>query len=62
MKDFLGNELSVGDTVVAIEKQYRNFKKARIIKIMNVKLTVEYTQYNGYKESYTITPDCCIKI
>jgi hypothetical protein len=33
MKDFLGNELKVGDTVIFIEPNYRNFQKGKIFKI-----------------------------
>lgn len=33
MKDFLGNELKVGDTIIFIEPNYRNFQKGKIFKI-----------------------------
>jgi len=31
--DFLGQELNVGDDIVFVEKNYRQFKKGKIIKI-----------------------------
>ena len=35
MKDFLGNELNVGDTVVMIRPNYRELMKAKIIRFTN---------------------------
>ena len=47
MKDFLGNELTVGDEVACLEKDYKNLMKAKIIKITEKTIFVEYTR-NAY--------------
>lgn len=44
MKDFLGNELAVGDKVACLEKDYKNLMKATIIKITAKTILVEYTR------------------
>jgi hypothetical protein len=31
--DFLGNEIQVGDTVIYVEKGYRNFEIGKIVRI-----------------------------
>lgn len=33
MKDFVGNEVKVGDTVICLEKGYNNLIKAKVVKI-----------------------------
>lgn len=32
-KDFLGNEVSVGDIVITTELQYRNFMRCKVVRI-----------------------------
>jgi len=33
VKDFVGNEVQVGDTVICLEKGYNNLVKATVVKI-----------------------------
>lgn len=42
MKDFLNNDLEVGDEIVCIERDYKNLVKAKIIKITGKTISVEY--------------------
>ena len=42
MKDFLGNELNVGDNVVCIVSGYRGFTKAKILSISAKRIRVIY--------------------
>jgi len=32
MKDFLGNPLDIGDTVIYMDRHYRDFRRAKIVK------------------------------
>ena len=42
-KDFLGQELQVGDKVVCLRKGYRELAKAKIVDIMPIMIAVNYT-------------------
>lgn len=42
-KDFLGQELQVGDKVVCLRKGYRGLAKAKIVDIMPVMIAANYT-------------------
>lgn len=42
-KDFLGQELQVGDKVVCLRKGYRELAEAEIVDIMPVMIAVKYT-------------------
>ena len=44
MKDFLGNELQVGDKVVCLEKDYKNLIKATVVKLTEKTIFVEFTR------------------
>lgn len=50
MRDFLGNELNVGDKVVCIELDYKNLKKATITKITPKTIFVEYSKWGKMQE------------
>lgn len=41
-KDYLKNEINVGDSVVFIENEYRYFRKGIITKIGKAMVTIEY--------------------
>lgn len=43
-KDFLGNSLKVGDNIVYIENKYRNFRKAKIVKLNDKKATIGFNE------------------
>lgn len=40
MKDFLGNELKVGDEVILIRNRYRLFSVARVTAVHDVKVSL----------------------
>ena len=42
MKDFLGNELAIGDSVVVIAPKYRHFVLARVIKFTPTSARVSF--------------------
>jgi hypothetical protein len=60
MKDFLGNDLAVGDMVVMILPQYRELMKAKIIRFTKCYVILTYDQ--SYKGEIKQTPDQMIKI
>jgi hypothetical protein len=39
--DFLGNEIKVGDTVVYVEKGYRNFEVGKIVRITDKTVLID---------------------
>lgn len=49
MKDFIGNEVTVGDKVVFIEPDYHNLTFGTVCKINPKSVTVEYN-HRGRKE------------
>lgn len=57
-KDFLGQELQVGDKVVCLHKWYRELAEAEIVKIMPAMIRVKYN--TGW--SYTTHPCNTVKI
>ena len=44
MKDFLNNELKVGDKVVCLEKDYKNLIHATVVKLTPKMIIVEFTR------------------
>ena len=42
MKDFIGQEIEVGDTVVTLRPAYRDLMLAKVKNVGRVKVTVEY--------------------
>lgn len=61
MKDFLNNDLNVGDTVVITMPNYREFVKAEVIRFTPKKVVVKYKMQNSSFD-YITNPDFCIKI
>lgn len=49
-KDFLGNELQVGDDVILIEQGYRNFIKGKIVRETPFYFFIKYLDYDKYRE------------
>ena len=62
MKDFLGNELNVGDDVVIMQKSYRNFIKGKIIRITTCTVIVQHAKTNVGDTETKQTGDQVIKI
>ena len=62
MKDFLGNELNVGDNVVFMQKSYRNFMKGKIIRITTCTVIVQHDETNVCSTETKQTGDQVIKI
>ena len=50
MKDFLGNNLEVGDEVVCIQKDYKNLIEGQITKITDKTILVEYVFQRRIRE------------
>lgn len=52
MKDYLGQELKVGDVVIYYCNSYRNFKTNRIVKITNCYVFIDegYTWRKPFKQ------------
>lgn len=48
-KDFLGNEIKVGDTVAFAAPQYRHLTTGKVIKITPKKVRVEFVNNWNYK-------------
>lgn len=47
MKDFIGQEVKVGDKVVCLEKGYNNLVKATVTKITPQNIKVKYPKWNS---------------
>jgi hypothetical protein len=66
MKDFIGQELSIGDTVVTTPKHYRGLVKAVIISFTPKQVRVLYKNtWNfvvGVDEYYLTYPNSVVKI
>ena len=45
-KDFLGEEINVGDEVVFVQMQYRNFYQGKIVKITDKMLFIDHEKDN----------------
>lgn len=61
MKDFLGNEVKVGDSVVCMEKGYSNLIHAKVVKLTPQAIKVVYTKWDGGHEVLR-TPAQFIKV
>jgi len=64
--DYMGKEMSVGDTVVFVAPKYRHFAKATITKITEKTVFLEYMNTwnyggDGYKKSCKQSGDQVIK-
>jgi len=68
VKDFLGNDLALGDEVVLTAPNYRHFVKAKVIKFTPKKVRVEYLNTwnfpsgNGLRLEYLSDPEFLVKI
>jgi len=55
MLDMFGQEVYVGSTVAVCRKNYRDFVKAKVIKLTPTGIRVEYKSYGGSKETYFVS-------
>lgn len=67
MKDFLGQELAIGDTVVLTAPNYRMLIKAKVIALTPMKVRVEYNNTwnfgpSGFISTYLSEPAFLVKI
>lgn len=66
MKDYLGNEIEIGDTVVFCAPHYRFLTKGIVIKETPQKIVIEYSNgWNYCKPSvttYRIEPKHTVKV
>lgn len=64
MKDFLGNELAVGDEVVLIRPNYRQLVKAKINRFTKCFVILDYVdaKHRSLVDTFKQTPDQMIKV
>ena len=62
MKDYLGTEINLGDTVVLTRPNYRDFCRAKVIAFTPKKVRVEYKDYSKSVCTYLSEPDFLIVI
>lgn len=62
MRDFLGNELFVGDDVVMIRPQYRDLVKAKILRFSMKTVFLEYKHPSFGPTEVKQTPDQLVKV
>ena len=67
MKDFLDNELAIGDEVVATPKNYRGLVRAQIVAFTPQQVRVKYLNTWNYgapgrEENFLTPPNTLVKI
>ena len=62
MKDFLGQELQVGDIVVVAPKNYRGLVKAKVVSLTPQKVRLTYRVSRTETEEYIVFPDSVVKV
>lgn len=63
IKDFLGNDLNIGDKVVLTRPRYREFVMATIVAFTPQKVRVEYKRHYGNSiGEYLSEPNFLVKI
>jgi hypothetical protein len=62
MKDFLGNNLEVGDIVVMMRPNYRELIKAKILRFTKCFAVLSYKTYSDYDDEIKQDPRQLIKI
>jgi hypothetical protein len=61
MKDFIGQELAIGNVVAVTEPNYRNLVKATILRFTPKRVVLQFFEGTTLRE-YTTPPDFVIKI
>ena len=62
MKDFVGNELVVGDVVAVAPKGYRGLVKATVNALTNEQVLLVYFDHCNYLVNYLAYPTSVIKV
>lgn len=62
MKDFLGQELAVGDTVVAVELGYRSLKKVSVVALTPTKVRLSDRWGLGSDSTWLQEPRQIVKV
>lgn len=62
MKDFIGNELALGDFVAFTRPGYRDLTLGKIIKFTPKKIRLSYTSYYGSDETHAIDSTYVVKL
>jgi hypothetical protein len=62
MKDFIGQELEIGDYVAFMQPNYRNIILGKIIKFTPLQVRVSYTDRNKYECTHLDVSDNMIKV
>lgn len=62
MKDFIGQELSVGDVVVVAPKGYRGLIKATVNGFTPKNVKLVYFDHCNRIEDYLVSPNSVVKI
>lgn len=62
MKDFLGNELQVGDSVVAVRLGYRELVRCTIVALTVYKVRLRLDGEKYFHDTFLQTPDQIILI
>jgi phage gp45-like len=62
MKDFLGNDLKIGDDVVFVQLGYRNLLKGKIAKITEKTILIHHDKTNTCSTKTKQFPEQVIKI
>lgn len=61
MKDFIGQELEIGDVVAVTEPSYRNLIKATVARFTPKRVVLQYFERSSLRE-YTTPSNFVIKI
>ena len=62
MKDFIGKELQVGDTVAFPQPKYRNLRRGTVTKITPCKIKLEYKNHYGSIMTHTAESSDVIRL
>lgn len=62
MKDFVGQELNIGDYVAFGRPEYRDLVRGVIIRFTPPKIRVQYNGYNGHLYTHLIDPENVVKL
>lgn len=62
MKDFVGNDLLVGDVVAVTPKGYRGLVKATVNALTDKQVRLVYFDHCNYLVNYLTYPDSVIKL
>lgn len=61
MKDFLGNDIAVGDYAIIMTPNYRDFSLSKVIKLTEKRIRVVYIYQNSQHE-HVVSPTSIVKV